>query len=53
MQGALSPADKLLLDIYETIEEPDGVYAIARSQHPEMQALLFTHEGAQTCVQHV
>jgi len=38
--------DKLLLDIHETIEEPDGIYAVARSQHPTMQASLFSHEGA-------
>lgn len=46
-QSTLAPVDRLLLDIYETIEEPDGIYAIARSHQARMQAALFEHEGAQ------
>lgn len=41
--------DQLLLDIYETIEEPDGIYAIVRSPQAKMQAALFEHEGAMLC----
>ncbi len=44
--SALSEENKLLLDIHENIEEPDGIYAVARSAHPEMQSALFAHEGA-------
>lgn len=35
----------MLLDIHQNIEEPDGIYAVARSAHPEMQSALFAHEG--------
>jgi hypothetical protein len=45
LQSTLGPINKLLLEIYETIEEPDGIYAIARSNQAQMQAALFEHEG--------
>lgn len=45
LQSTLAPRQKLLLEIYETIEEPDGIYAIARSHQAKMQAALFEHEG--------
>lgn len=45
LQSTLAPRQKLLLEIYETIEEPDGLYAIARSHQAKMQAALFEHEG--------
>lgn len=38
--------DGLLLDIYSQIEEPDGMYAAARSQQAASQLALFEHEGA-------
>lgn len=41
----LSDTNQLLLDIYTNIDEPDGLYAIARSAHPDMQCALFAHEG--------
>ena len=44
-ESALSEESQLLLGIYENIEEPDGIYAVARSAHPEMQSALFAHEG--------
>ena len=46
MQGPLSDADALLLDIHSQIDEPDGMYAAARLQQPESQLALFEHEGA-------
>ncbi len=38
--------DQLLLDIYSQIQEPDGIYAAARSQKAASQLCLFEHEGA-------
>ena len=38
--------DALLLDIYSQIDEPDGMYAAARSQQAASQLALFEHEGA-------
>lgn len=46
LQSMLAPVDQLLLHIYETIEEPDGIYAVARSPQAKMQAALFEHEGS-------
>lgn len=45
-QGGLSTVDQLLLDIYSQIQEPDGIYAAARSQKAASQLCLFEHEGA-------
>ena len=45
MQSPLAPVNKLLLEIYETIDEADGIYAIARSHQAQMQVALFEHEG--------
>ena len=44
-QGSLSAVDRLLLEIHENLEEPDGIYAIARSDHIQMQSSRFAHEG--------
>ncbi len=44
-QGSLSMVDRLLLEIYENLDEPDGIYAIARSDHLQMQSSRFAHEG--------
>lgn len=38
--------DELLLEIYSQIEEPDGMYAAARTQHASSQLALFEHEAA-------
>lgn len=38
--------DQLLLDIYSQIQEPDGIYAAARSQKAASQLHLFEHEGS-------
>lgn len=46
VQGPLSDVDALLLDIYSQIDEPDGMYAAARSQQAASQLALFEHEGA-------
>lgn len=46
LQGPLSDVDALLLDIYSQIDEPDGMYAAARSQQAASQLALFEHEGA-------
>lgn len=46
MQGPLSDVDALLLDIYSQIDEPDGMYAAARSPQAASQLALFEHEGA-------
>ena len=45
-QAALSDVDALLLDVYLQIDEPDGMYAAARSQQAASQLALFEHEGA-------
>ena len=46
LQGPLSDVDALLLDIYSQIDEPDGMYAAARTQQAASQLALFEHEGA-------
>ncbi len=38
--------EELLLEIYSHIEEPDGMYAAARTPHASSQLALFEHEGA-------
>ncbi len=45
-RGPLSDVDALLLDIYSQIDEPDGMYAAARTQQAASQLALFEHEGA-------
>ena len=38
--------ERLLLDIYGQINEPDGIYAVARSHEMTSQLHLLQHEGA-------
>ncbi len=45
-QGGLSKVDQLLLDVYSQVQEPDGIYAAARSQKAASQLCLFEHEDA-------
>lgn len=37
--------EHLLLDVYGQINEPDGIYAVARSHHMASQLRLLQHEG--------
>ncbi|KAK9806879.1 hypothetical protein WJX72_005975 [[Myrmecia] bisecta] len=45
-EASLPMADQLLLDIYGQIDEPDGIYALARSHVIASQLRLYQHEGA-------
>ncbi|BDA48015.1 Serine-protein kinase ATM [Coccomyxa sp. Obi] len=45
-EGEISNVDQLLLDIYSQVQEPDSIYAAARSQKAASQLCLFEHEGA-------
>jgi hypothetical protein len=38
--------ERLLLDVYSSIGEPDGIYAVARSGDMASQLRLMQHEGA-------
>lgn len=46
-QGGDPRVEHLLLDVYGQINEPDGIYAVARSHHMASQLRLLQHEG--TC----
>ena len=37
--------ERLLLDVYSSIGEPDGIYAVARSGDMASQLRLMQHEG--------
>ena len=45
-QGPLPAEDRLLLEIYSQLTEPDGIYAVARSHKLASQLHLFRHEGS-------
>ena len=45
-QGPLPLENRLLLDIYSQVPEPDGIYAAARSPKLVSQMHLFWHEGS-------
>ena len=38
--------DELLLDMYSSINEPDGIYAVARGHNMMSQLKLYEHEGS-------
>ncbi len=40
---------RILLDIYSSIDDPDGIYAIAQSGDTASQLRLMQHEGARKC----
>lgn len=46
LQGNQAEADQLLLDIYSSINEPDGIYAVARGHNMMSQLKLYEHEGS-------
>ena len=46
LQGSQAEADQLLLDIYSSINEPDGIYAVARGHNMMSQLKLYEHEGS-------
>ncbi|KAL4452130.1 hypothetical protein ABPG75_007792 [Micractinium tetrahymenae] len=43
--GSTAALERLLLDIYSSINEPDGIYAVARSHSMLSQLKRFEHEG--------
>ena len=46
LQGSQAEADQLLLDIYSSINEPDGIYAVARGHNMVSQLKLYEHEAS-------
>lgn len=46
LQGNRAEADQLLLGIYSSINEPDGIYAVARGHNIMSQLKLYEHEGS-------
>ena len=46
LQEGRAQADQLLLDIYSSINEPDGIYAVARGYNMMSQLKLYEHEGS-------
>ncbi|GMH43803.1 hypothetical protein BSKO_11737 [Bryopsis sp. KO-2023] len=44
-QQTLPVVDGLLLDIYRSVSEPDGLFAVARTPHMKSQLTLVEHEG--------
>lgn len=46
LQGSRAEADQLLLGIYSSINEPDGIYAVARGHSIMSQLKLYEHEGS-------
>ena len=45
-QGELPTVERLLLEIYARVREPDGIYGAARSPARTCQLRLAEHEGA-------
>ncbi len=41
---------RILLDIYSSIDDPDGIYAVAQSGDTASQLRLMQHEGARQCI---
>lgn len=46
LQGSQAKADQLLLEVYSSINEPDGIYAVARGHSMMSQLKLYEHEGS-------
>ena len=46
LQSSRAVVDQLLLDIYSSINEPDGIYAVARGHSMMSQLKLYEHEGS-------
>ncbi len=46
MQSSRAAADELLLDIYSSMNEPDGIYAVARGHSMVSQLKLYEHESS-------
>ena len=46
MQGGRQVVDQLLLDIYSSINEPDGIYAVTMGHSLNSQLKLYEHEGS-------
>ena len=46
MQSSRATADELLLDIYSSMNEPDGIYAVARGHSMVSQLKLYEHESS-------
>ena len=46
LQGSQAKADQLLLEVYSSINEPDGIYAVARGHSMLSQLKLYEHEGS-------
>jgi hypothetical protein len=46
MQSSRAAADELLLDIYSRMNEPDGIYAVARGHSMVSQLKLYEHESS-------
>ena len=45
-QGELPTVERLLLEVYAGVQEPDGLYGAARSPARACQLRLAEHEGA-------
>jgi len=46
VQSSRVAADQLLLDIYSSINEPEGIYPVARGHNMMSQLKLYEHEGS-------